>query len=967
MTDTPHKLTTKDWLAYGLFYSWNLIFLAFMTLGFAPRILPELVLGVATAAVPASFLLYALVLTAVPIAAILLGLTLLRRAPKRLFALGYVVEGPLMLLLAVRFFLIREATPGLTLILLIAGLGIAAFLWYLLEPSIEKRSSLAGNMRLLGLTLMLLVSLYAAVWIAFYAVPLATAALQFVVETLAGLPQFLSNLTADLVGLFRESLIWVPFALLGFLLLLYTATLFVLTPIVVPILSAKAWWQTLSSMIRRRGRLRPALLVVLVLAACAILFFMANQQPQHQAFALLETPPTSMAEAQSLLGKQNSIRTGLLNAYLAPFRYMSAVGEVVHVRMIYQDIFDMTESRAAAIQDMYETVASPLLYDPVHSLKSASRQDNVAFQREPQEAARLYQRFFDQTIVEGERQEIVHAVRNTWSQDQAEAAWQAVDDVEIYLVRQEVQVQEHGDWAEVELLEVYQNQTSDRQEVIYYFNLPESAVLTGVWLGNSPDRAMRFAYQVAPRGAAQAVYRNETLQLKDPALLEQIGPRQYRLRVFPVLPVLITWDENRSHTTVEDAPPLYLWLTYQTLAAEQGWPMPNLAVKRNVFWDDDTERLVNGSPMVVDGEAWLPEMVSTVEPITPRAHHVDLPGGQSVLAEPVSQVDLPQLPTGLRLAVVLDRSRSMTDHTDQVTVELARLQELAGPDAEVDVYLTASPYRGESPSRVSLADLDLDNILYFGGQNAAQLLAQFEDLRSGHAYDAVLVLTDGSGYELGENEIEVPIPAAPVWLVHLSSDLPLGYDDETLEAIQASGGGVVGELEEALTRLAVSLAPEGGTSGAGLVSRDLVDGYMWTVLPADQAEALPVDANPEEQGFTPFAARRFILAEMQRNRGALDQLDTLDYLHELAQEYSIVTPYSSMIVLVSAEQERILDHLAQEASRFKREYEEIKDTTPATQTPLSGVPEPHEWLLIGLAVLMLLWYASRRRIVWQRR
>jgi putative PEP-CTERM system integral membrane protein len=704
--------------------------------------------------------------------------------------------------------------------------------------------------------------------------------------------------------------------------------------------------------------------VTITLLACILLTLWANQQPQQKAFALLENPPESADQAQSLLEQQDSIRTGLLNAYLAPFRYLSAFGEVYHVRSLYREVFYMNEENAAAVQNLYERLATPMLYRPVQPIDSFSSQDNVAFQREPQQAAKLYQKFFDQTIVEGERQEIVHAVRNTWSPDQAEAAWQAVDEREVYLLRQELQIREHNDWAEVELYEVYQNQTAERQEVIYYFNLPESAVLTGVWLGNSPDRGERFEYQVAPRGAAQAVYRNETLELRDPALLEQIGPCQYRLRAFPVMPLQMSWNDENSRALIDEAPPLYLWMTYQTLATEQGWPMPRLALKRNIFWDKDTVRLLNGDTLKTDKEAWLPESIPTIAPVTPQSHEIDLPDGQRVLVMPASQADLPALPTGLRLAVVLDRSHSMTAHTDMVASELTRLQELAGAEANIDIYLTASPYRGEPPSRGNLTDLDMNDIVYFGGQNAAELLAQYEDLRVDESYDAVLVFTDGSGYELGENEIDVPIPLAPVWMVHMGRDLPLGYDDETLEAIQASGGGVVGNLDQALSRLAVALAGEEKSTGIGPVSRDLIDGYMWTLLPADQSESLDLEPNPEESGFIAFAARRLILAEMQRYGGDLSQVSTLDNLHALAQEFSIVTPYSSMIVLVNSEQQRLLDHLAEGSDRFDREFEQLKDTVPSTTTPLTGVPEPHEWLLIGLAVIMLLLYASRRKLAW---
>ena len=114
---------SRNW-AYGLFWSWNLIFLAFMLFGFGPQILPDMVLAVRTRTIPAAFLVYASLLIAIPLLAVILGLTVLRRSPGRLFALGYGVEGPLMLMLAVRFFVVREMTPAVTLLLAIGGLGM---------------------------------------------------------------------------------------------------------------------------------------------------------------------------------------------------------------------------------------------------------------------------------------------------------------------------------------------------------------------------------------------------------------------------------------------------------------------------------------------------------------------------------------------------------------------------------------------------------------------------------------------------------------------------------------------------------------------------------------------------------------------------------------------------------------------------------------------------------------------------
>ena len=949
------KIGNRRAWAYGLFWSWNIIFLAFMFLGFGPQILPDMVTAVRTGTIPTAFLVYAVILTSIPAVVVILGLTILRRSPGKLFTLGYGVEGPLMLLVAIRFFVVRDANPAITLLLAIAGLGMMAFLWQILDRSIDARGAIPAHLRLVGLTLLLITGLYVGVWIAFYAVPLAAEGGRFIVRILGDLPQFLRDLWDALT---RVEWRWIPFQILGAVLAFYTATLLVGAPIAVPILCIRAWRDGVRALAARYSRARAVTFTLAVLVACAVLFVWANRQPQHQAFALLEQPPATLDDAQRLLDQQETIRTGLLNAYLAPVRYISAVGEVYHVSDIYESSLNMSSEQAAGVQRLYETVARPLLYTPVNAPSSTpvstpgrrTRWDNLALSVEPAEAAELYEAFFDQPIVDGERETIVRAVRSTWLIDQATTNWQAVDDREIHLNHQEVTITENGDWAEVELYEVYQNQTGQRQEVVYYFSLPESAVITGVWLGNDADRDARFAYRVAPRGAAQAVYRSELQRNIDPALVEQIGPRQYRLRVFPIEPQNMRWDDDQDRTVVEESPTMHMWLTWRVLANGDVWPLPRMAEKRNVYWDDATVRLVNGETMKAEADDWLPASVPATSPVEPVAHRVDFPGGESVSIRPASSGDLPALPGGLRFAVALDRSRSMAERADDVKAALARLAEIA--DLDIDVYLTASEYRGQEPSRVGLADLDPDSIVYYGGQNAAELLTQFDELHAGQSYDAILVLTDGTGYELGEGDVEVSIPDAAVWMVHLGGDFPLGYDDATLEAIQASGGGVVGGVEEALARLAVTLGGAGDGS-----SYSVIDGYVWTTVSTEVAEGEPDDA------FAPLAARQLILSTMQRQRDEMGRLETLDYLHAIAVEHSVVTPYSSMIVLVTERQERLLDRLETDGDRFEREHEDVGETEAVSVT---GVPEPEEWLLIILAAAMLIWYARTTQLVPRR-
>jgi putative PEP-CTERM system integral membrane protein len=182
-------------------------------------------------------------------------------------------------------------------------------------------------------------------------------------------------------------------------------------------------------------------------------------------------------------------------------------------------------------------------------------------------------------------------------------------------------------------------------------------------------------------------------------------------------------------------------------------------------------------------------------------------------------------------------------------------------------------------------------------------------------------------------------------MVHVDGRFPIGYDDATLQAIQASGGGTAGTVDEALTRLLA-------------VNGDVINGYAFSVLPTDQVTGDYLTHAPSDD-FAALAARQFILNQMAQNRTTITDLATLDALHALAIEHSIVTPYSSMIVLVTEQQQRRLDALEEGDDRFEREFEDVGETEQITVT---GVPEPEEWLLIGLAAAMLGWfiYTSRQ-------
>lgn len=960
--------TFLDACCYGLFWAWNAIFLAFMLLGFAPLILPELLLAAQANIIPVSFAVNALLLILIPILAVILGATLLRREPRKLFALGYAVEGPLMLLVAIRIFVIRELTTALAFLFIVAALGMLAFVWDLLDKKIDERSdgyigALLTHLRVLGLTLFALVAVYAGIWLAFYAIPIAGFLIRGFIEWLLHLGDFMRGLFSAFAD-FPRNLAWIPFMFFGMLTFLFSATLFVLMPLAVPILVIRAWRRAVEKYIARFGKARAAILTTATAALCAFLFVFLNQQPQNTAFALLKTTPTNSAQMQQLETQEEAIRAGLLNAYLAPQRYISSVGEVRHIRDMYHSAFNLPQENFIGVERAYEVVASPLLYKPAGEPVENARWNDGAMFRESTQAAELYENYFDETIFDGERATVLNSLGSTWDVMGAQQRIQDAADREVHLNKQEINFVEHGDWADFELHEEYQNESGTRQEVVYYITLPESAVITGVWLGNSENRDERFAYRVSPRGAAQQVYRQEVRRNVDPALVEQIGPRQYRVRIFPIEPKTLGDDEREfglRSSFVKQGPPLHLWLTWSVMANQNSWTLPYLAEKRNVYWDEKTTRTVNGNSFARDADTWLPTSLNATSQITPVTHRFDFPDGQSVVAQPLASTAIPQLPSNLKIAVVVDRSRSMQPLARDVQNALAQFKTISERGNVVDVYLTAPKFRGENATRVPIRELDSNALTYFGGQNPAELLQQFGNLRGAENYDAIFVLTDGTGYALGANDSKPASVNIPLWFVHLGGKFPLGYDDATLEQIQSTGGGVTGNLQDALNRFAVAQALQRGDSFVD-APRDAVveyaDDYVWLTMSTQDAQTRFAETASDEN-FAPFATRRLILTNVQRERASLAQLNTLDELHALAKQYSIVSPYSSMIVLVNAIQQKTLDELEKQGDRFQREVEEVGQT----QNPfnVTAVPEPHEYLLMALGVALVVWYARKRR------
>jgi putative PEP-CTERM system integral membrane protein len=869
-----------------LFWISNITFLLILFVGFLPNIGMAIARDSIGGTVPIDLMIPFIGLIGVPLATTIAGSKqqqigvnkqnqVKSPLPLSLFELFYAIEAPILTACVIRLFMLRELTTASSFLLVSGVLGFAASCYWFWQQRQTESVAQRGNLfSLAGLSLFLLVSLYLVAISSFFVVPIGIWVLTHLYAlflTIIVLPLFACSFAVTSA----------PFGML--------------------FVAQKLWWQNLQQSIERYGKWQVQSLVGGLAIVWLGIFINLSSQPQLEAFKLLKQQPVNLA---ANLQKSEQIRQGLLNAYLADYRYLRTY-EDQPILSAYGWL-KFPQHLAQGLQDVYDLVTEPFVYQ-------GSRNDREA-------AETLYAEFFDIPILRGEKDTIRHAIESNFNRAEVNAGLLSIDAKRVLLTNQQVKVTPHGDWAEVELHEIYRNQTTELQEIFYYFSLPESATLTGIWLGEAENKALSYPFQVSTRGAAQKVYKEQLRQRVDPALLEQVGPQNYRLRVYPVL---------------GQGQPMNMWMTYKVMKQANSWPLPQLNERRNVYWNRNTNRTIDGKSIALN-DKWLPDSIAANKS-APAVHQMTLPNGSNIIAKPFD-VNGYSLPQNKRLAIVLDGSYSMNAHRPELAKTIEWLRSNILPRNQMDLYLTASA--SAQPQSVPFASFKPDQAVFYGSIEQRQMLEQYESLSKTAAnpkYDAVVAITDRGSYELSTDKDKPKSMSAPLWMVHLGG-LPFAYDDATLSMIQHSGGSVSTEIKTVMQRIATLPSLGKDTS---LLS--VVDNYAWYL-----SQAVDQTAKPKDDGFDAIAARQWITQVSQSLKP--DQLKELDAVHALAKRYNLVTPYSSMIVLANDQQKQALKNAEQDKDRFKRDVED-KQQLPAAN--VSATPEPAEWLLMAILAVML--------------
>lgn len=872
-------------LVFGhvLFWGWNLLFLSLLTFGFAPIVLGDMLVASWVGMVPWSITLPALILVALPLPFMVIGGWKLRSDPGRLLTLFYGVQTPLMVMCLVRIFAIGPLSLPTVLAMAVFSLSTFGLLRTVLH-GFEEQSATAQGLRQVAGAASLLVGLWSGTVLGIYAVCLTGGFVRILWE---------EAWRVDILQLLEGGL-FIAFFLVNMLVM-------ALYPIAMVGISLRAWQVVHRATTARLGAPRAWGITAATLATAIALFVASSFQPQGAAFELADAalaPEATDADRQAVLDRERGVREGLVAARTGPDRLFESDPDGEHIAHMYRDLLPF--GAEVVPQVAWTTLMSPFLYHRVREgWARTSRRSSVPV--DGRDASTAYAALFDEPMDRAERETLLASAHATWSWEDAQASLLDIGQQRVHLDQQTVDIAPDGDVATVTIHDVYRSRTWSQEEILLSFVLPEGAAVTGLWMGPVDDRGAAFQHVLAPRGAAQEVYEAEVSRRVDPALLEQVGPRQYRLRAFPVLPR--EGEAGDVWSITSEGPELHLWL--EVVVPRQGdrYPLPEAVEVRNLFWDADTERS--------DGaDRWLPASMPAID--GPLAAHTAIVSGWEVTATPAA----PRRQTPGATAVLIDGTFSMGERRASLRQALDAL-DAQGP---VELWCT------REAAVVRCPDFDPDTALFFGSVSVDQQLLDWDP-----DADRRVVLTDGGSYELGLSRTREIHGEAPLWLVHLDGLFPAAYGDTVLDALAHTGGGAVGSIDELADRSDPAW----------------FDGWRWTFR--------PTEAPATDTPFTALAGRALV-GHLDRTAEEHD-LAFFDAVHDVAREADVVTQYSSMLVLVNERQLKALADAEARGDRFEREVltSEVQD--------MSSVPEPATWLLLGLGGLAVGAGSRRRRAV----
>ena len=566
----------------------------------------------------------------------------------------------------------------------------------------------------------------------------------------------------------------------------------------------------------------------------------------------------------------------------------------------YQDIFKLGDTSAGIIQKIFTGFAYPFVYQGTFD-------DN-------RKAINNYEYIFGHRL--GENINDAGQVEN------------------IHLVSKKIQAftDHQGMFATVSIEEEYQNITFANQEAVYEFSLPMNSAIIDLKLG--PD--LEFTGVIAPRGAAGKVYEAQLVQRRDPALLEQTGPRQYRLRVFPI--------PGKNDRTTLGGRNQKVKFSYVTEITPKGYALPIYSKKQNIKIDDSTNvsyYLNNRYIASVDNDRYIDSPSIANDNLCNFSSTFGIPNEQDDNAisklvpynamseiknvyncDNKSGINLTNSLKNSKFAVLFDVSYSNKDNLflDDFIKNLQTEKNLLKNNT-IDLYLVNDIL--SKKRTIDLGQLkSLSNVVYFGESEWTKQIKEIED-----QYDFIIVATTDSEVLTQKNNLSTK-NKVPLYIVHKDNVVP-PYSQEVSNYVLQSGGKVAFDFNDAISHyvLSTQLRTRSSIAFSPFWSISIPYYSQKYYDPQEALDSFYVKTNRSNL-LSYFINKAYIAKLLSFYQGDLvNDIDLSDSFYDFSQRSHLVSPYSSLIALVNNQQMADLRNASQSGDRYSYEMADTRTTT----------------------------------------
>jgi putative PEP-CTERM system integral membrane protein len=644
--------------------------------------------------------------------------------------------------------------------------------------------------------------------------------------------------------------------------------------IVILILLIRPVWFTFSFSLKKFKYLIKSLSpkeVKIYLSSIIILFsalYFLNIKTKDYIYLALRNEPSLLKQKEMFFRNIDKLEKELRQSASERYYYLGSFQENFFSQA-FGDELNLNDTQKKRLQSAYNLFMYPFFYqDQERSIY------NIEY-----EAENIYEQLFDQPM-------------NQYDYDNY---WFTIKDV--HIDKQEINIKEYADIAEIEICETYSTESRFSEEIIVCFALPGNSVVTGLWISDDKNIDKKYPGLVAPSGAAQNVYLNEVRKQVDPALLSQIGPNEYLLRAFPILNKKSIEQNINFDNQYKNNYQFRLWFSYKTfISRNNNWVLPKLLYKWNLEWSDKTKTFIKGE-IYKRLDNWLPEYVTAEKPALLQEYSATISDTIHISSKLLEPEDWSQFDDNI--AFLIDGSYSMNKNRKELIAKFGEIKELFPNFGEMDCFVVGKEINVLKTEQL-LDELNSNPQLFFGNTNYMDILENFTSKYKGYAnrYESIILISDIKEYSYpfegiiwnysdGFGFADTLKPdklACPFIIISLAEeDYLLDPNDYFNQLVYKSKGGFAKNKNDLFNLL---------NSNRKQADNLIVfkDGLAYFKSKAkEQTDTL----------FKDFAIKEYI------NHYELDKsvkLVDIDLLNEMAKKQHIVTRYSSMVALVNQEQ-----------------------------------------------------------------